>query len=586
MADLLDLTLNQTATLGSGILPGSSGSLPKLELLGQAAFPRALQSTLNGIDSTIGGLSGLTYNPAKNEYYAISDDRLSGVPPYEPGQPTRFYTLNIDLSSGSLDTSNVSFTNVTFLRKADGSEYFPQSTDTEAISFSDANTVFVSSEGEVNAPGQIRIKPFINEYDLTTGQLIQQLPIPDKFLPDSAIATAQTRGAYDNLAFETAALTPNQKTLWTATENALFQDGSRATPTNGSRSRFLKFDLTADQPAGEYLYNVDPVTFPPIPDTGFSLNGITDMLPIDNAGNLLVIERSYAVGGNPQPTNFSIKLYEASVKGATDISGIDSLSALTPEQLSQIQPVQKQLVLDLTSLNLPEALNGVSGLDNIEGIAFGPRLPDGRQSLILIADSDFNLRPNGFTQVLAFAIDPGSGIKTRNSTFDITPNGETSVTFSRDLVDALGALNVQVKGFGATQIENGIAEFPITGGAANVDSVKVDILHNGGLTLSAGSTTVDLTDFEITNLGDRSVLTGLVVVDGDLITRAPLFDLAIGQVNSSIVNCQPALNLTNVVVSLSSAAATTLNEAFGVSAFTTGFNIGTAQVEAILSQAG
>lgn len=211
-------------------------------------------------------------------------------------------------------------------------------------------------------------------------------------------------------------------------------------------------------------------------------------------------------------------------------------------------------------------------------------MPDGRQSLILIADSDFNLRPNGFTQVLAFAIDPGSNIKTRNSTFDVTPGGQTSVTFSTDLVNALGALNVQVQGFGTTQIENGIAEFPITGGAANVDSVKVDILHDGGLTLSVSGTTVKLTDFEITNLGDRSVLTGLVVLDGDLITRAPLFDLAVGKVNSSIVDSQPALNLENVTVSLSSAAAATLNEAFEVSAFTTGFNIGTAQVEALLNQ--
>jgi hypothetical protein len=568
----------------SSALSLSKNTVPELEFLGQVTFPRSLPITLNGIHSTIGGLSGLTYNRTTNEYYAISDDRLSGVPPYEPGEPTRFYTLNIDLNSGSL--SDVSFSNVTFLRRADGSQYLPQSTDTEAISVTDRNTVFVASEGEVNAPGQIRVNPFINEYDLSTGKLIQQLPIPEKFLPDAAIASQQTRGTYDNLAFETAALTPDQKTLWTATENALFQDGPRATPTNGSRSRFLQFNLTTNQAAGEYLYNIDPVRFPPIPDTGFSVNGITDMLPLNNSGDLFVIERSYAVGGNPQPTNFSIKLYKASVQGATDISGIDSLNSLTSEQLSQIQPVQKQLVLDLNTLNLPEALPGVSGLDNIEGITFGPRLPDGRQSLILVADSDFNLRPTGFTQFLAFAIDPGSGIQTRNSTFGVTPGGDTTVTFSSDLLNALGSLGVQVQGVGGTQINNGSADFAITGGAANVDSVKVDILHSGGLALSAGGTTVDLTDFEITSLGDRPTLTGLVTLNGDLITRAPLFDLNLNQVSSSVIANQPALTLGNVGVNLSATAATTLNQAFGVNAFTTGFNIGSAEVEARLQPIG
>lgn len=583
--------LNPSAA-SSSELPGSSGSVPKLEFLGQAAFPRALSATFNTVATTIGGLSGLTYNPAKNEYYAISDDRLSGVPPYEPGQLTRFYTLKIDLS-GSFNTSDVTFTDVTFLRKADGSFYFPQSTDTEAINVTPNNTVFVSSEGQVNVPGQIRINPFINEYDLSTGQFVRSLPIPEKFLPDSPNSTQQTRGTYDNLAFETAAVTPDGKTLWTATENALFQDGPRATPTNGSPSRFLKFDLTTGQPAGEFLYEVDPVRFPPNPSSGFSLAGITDMLPLDNNGNLLVIERYYAVSGDPQPTNFSIEVYKVSVGDATDISNIESLKSLTPEQLSRIKPVQKELVLDLNTLNLPQALpsetglaTGVTGLDNIEGITFGPRLPDGRQSLILVADSDFNLRPVGFTQFLAFAIDPGSGIQTRNSTFDVTTGGETSVTFSSDLIDALGSLNVNVQGFGGTTIDNGIAEFPITGGAADVDSVKVDIQHNGGLTLSAGSTIVNLTDFEITNLGDSAILTGLVILNGNLITRSPLFDLTVGGVNSSIVDNHPALSLDNVTVSLSSAAATTLNQAFGVDAFTAGFNVGTAEVDARLSQLG
>ena len=40
-------------------------------------------------------------------------------------------------------------------------------------------------------------------------------------------------------------------------------------------------------------------------------------------------------------------------------------------------------------------------LDNVEGMTFGPNLPDGRRSLILVSDNNFD--PLAFTQFLAFA---------------------------------------------------------------------------------------------------------------------------------------------------------------------------------------
>jgi len=58
-----------------------------------------------------------------------------------------------------------------------------------------------------------------------------------------------------------------------------------------------------------------------------------------------------------------------------------------------IQPVQKRLLLNLDDLNLP------TGSDNIEGIEFGPKLPDGRQSIVLVSDNNFS--PTQFTQILA-----------------------------------------------------------------------------------------------------------------------------------------------------------------------------------------
>jgi len=42
-------------------------------------------------------------------------------------------------------------------------------------------------------------------------------------------------------------------------------------------------------------------------------------------------------------------------------------------------------------------------LDNLEGMIFGPPLPDGRQLLIVVSDSNFN--PSQTTQFIALAVE-------------------------------------------------------------------------------------------------------------------------------------------------------------------------------------
>jgi hypothetical protein len=59
-----------------------------------------------------------------------------------------------------------------------------------------------------------------------------------------------------------------------------------------------------------------------------------------------------------------------------------------------VQPVQKTLLFDLGSLGIP--------LDNVEGMTIGPKLPDGRQSLVLVSDNNF--AASQFTQFLLFAL--------------------------------------------------------------------------------------------------------------------------------------------------------------------------------------
>ena len=75
-------------------------------------------------------------------------------------------------------------------------------------------------------------------------------------------------------------------------------------------------------------------------------------------------------------------------------------------------------------------------------------------------------------------------------------------------------------------------------------------------------------------------MTGLVVKDGTLLGRVPLFDLDLSA--SGIQLDEGVLKIKGVRLTLDKVAAGALNSFFGVSAFSGGFPIGTAKVLAVL----
>lgn len=347
--------------------PSIAATFKNIDFLGEATFATGTQVK----ETELGGLSGITYDASKNVYYSISDDRSQN-------DPARFYTLTIELNEKSLGA--VKFTDVTLLKNQAGQTFAEQSLDPEGIALTSNSNLYISSEGDATATNLTN--PFINKFSLT-GEQLQALPVDSKYLPTSP----QTSGVRNNLAFESLTLTPSQKYLFTATENALVQDGAIATVANGSPSRILSYNTATGTPAAEYLYLTDPVAEPPIIEDGFNTNGIVDLLAIDDT-HFLSLERSFSVGaGN------TIKLYEVSLAGAEDISDINSL---TTADINNIQPAQKELLLNLNELDIP--------LDNIEGLTFGPDLPNGRRSLIMVSDNNFS--PTQITQVLAFSVEP------------------------------------------------------------------------------------------------------------------------------------------------------------------------------------
>ena len=342
---------------------------PALQFLGQAIIPTG--ATFAGTE--VGGLSSITYDPSRNVYYVLSDD-CSQI------NPARFYTFRIGLD-GSFDASDLHVDGVTTLQAPAGGPYPPFSLDPEGLALTKDGRLVLTSEGDT---GRL-IDPFVRLYDLQGG-LLGSLPVPAPFLPTAD----HSSGVRNNLAFEAAAVAPNGRFFFTGTENALFQDGPAATVANGSPSRLLRYDLQTGRLAREYLYVTDPIAVPPVPATAFAVNGLVELLPLNNEF-MLAMERSFSVG--IPGTGNKIKLYRVALPGADDVKFLDSLAG----SLGSIRPAQKTLLLDLGSLGIP--------LDNVEGMTLGPDLPDGPRSLVMVSDNNF--AASQFTQFLLFAVSPG-----------------------------------------------------------------------------------------------------------------------------------------------------------------------------------
>ena len=343
------------------------------ELIGTLNIPTGTQ-----FESTeIGGLSSITYDRARSVYYAISDDQGTI-------DPVRYYTLHIDVSDGHLDPGDITFLDVTDILDPSGQPFAPASLDPEGLILTQEGSLYFSSEGfTARIPA---VAPFIDRMNLN-GYHTRSLLVPDKFLPNPD--HPGTRGVRPNLGFESLNVTPDQQTLVTASEAALFQDGSAATFNQGSLARILKYRLNSGVPGSQYVYEVNSVAEAPVPSTAFSVNGLVELLPLDNLGTMLALERSFSVG--VPDTGNTIWLYEISTQGATDVSSYTSL-----QPPASFIPVSKRLILNVESdLEIPP--------DNIEGMAFGPALPDGRLPLILVSDNNF--AANQTTQFIVLAVE-------------------------------------------------------------------------------------------------------------------------------------------------------------------------------------
>ncbi|PZP29439.1 MAG: hypothetical protein DI603_17405 [Roseateles depolymerans] len=388
------------ASLTPALLPalllalGTSVQAQSLTYLGQQVLPSS--ETYKG--TPVGGLSSLDYDVAHGRYLAISDDRSELA-------PARFYEFTLDLSKFNRNRqpgrAGVQFTGVTTLLNPQGQPFGPRQLDPEGLRL-DARRglIYWSNEGQrragdMQSPTIRRMKP--------DGQPAGEFPVPPYYFPSGSAAgrSAGDLGVYDNLGFESIAITPDGRTLWTMVENALAQDDAPAALDHGSRARMLSFDLDSGRAGAEYIYEVGPVPVTPAKPGAFSVNGVADMLALSDH-EFIAIERGFAVGAptpgaspvNGKPTGNSIQLVLIDTQGATDVAGWASI------QGRALTPVKRRLLLDLSTLKNDDG--SPLALDNVEGLVLGPQF-NGKPTLVLVSDNNFSAEQ--FTQFLLLSID-------------------------------------------------------------------------------------------------------------------------------------------------------------------------------------
>jgi hypothetical protein len=341
------------------------GRQPGLRLIGEARLPHRLRFR----GSTVGGLSGLDYDPVQDLWAAISDDR----------DAARFYTLHLPLTPTQIGPPEL-----LDVVRLDA----PSRPDAEAIRWRPATgTVLWSTEGDVRLG-----RPLSLHESTRDGRLLRSFALPAHF----AVDPQGRRGPRHNLGFEGLALTPDGSQVWVAMENALLQDGPEPTLQQpGGPCRFTLFDLASGRALAQRAYIPEAIPHPPRAPGLYADNGVSEILMLD-AARMLVLERSYAMG-----VGTTLRLFRVDLASGEDTLALDLLEP------DGFRPLAKTLVADLAAYVATDQGPGLSRLDNTEALAWGPLLParDGQpaqRTLVLLSDDNFN--PLQVTQFVAFAL--------------------------------------------------------------------------------------------------------------------------------------------------------------------------------------
>lgn len=328
-------------------------------------------------NTTVGGLSSIDY---ANGYFYLISDHGGGKQSHILGEP-RYYQVNIKIVADR-------FVDIEFLSVGNllPKRFSNKGIDPESLRvIAPGNRYIWSSEGSIK--DGIGPNLYVNPLAQTPEHLSSTYTLPSYFRP------SHDAGPRNNASFEGLTESFDQKGIWVAMEGPLKQDSDEASLDSGAWLRFSYFSFATKRIERQFVYYLDPLPFEPeAKPSAFRTTGVVELLQLPDQ-RFLVLERAYT-SGLPTGGN-QVKLFLVDAKSASDTKDIVAL------QSGQFQPANKQLLLDLSTVKdkIPS-----KRIDNLEGLTFGPLLPSGNRSLLMVSDDNFNAFGPQISQILLFEI--------------------------------------------------------------------------------------------------------------------------------------------------------------------------------------
>jgi len=315
----------------------------------------------------VGGLSGIDYYDGN--YYLVCDK----------GANPRFYKASININQKNIDTLIISE-----VIELDRSAPFLKNMtlDLEGIRYDpEGGEIVLTSEGSIQNgkdPSVFRVTP--------DGKFISNYEIPSYF---NASKKQQPR---NNGVFEGLALDYKQTGFWLGTELPLQKDGSKPKifPSK-SPVRITNFNKESGIATTQFTMQLEGIT--KIPWMYYAVNGLTEL--IEYAPNrFLVLERAFSAGHGSNGN--TVRVFDVDAENATNTIGFENL------RKQDYTPATKKLVFDFKTVEKQLKENII---DNIEGMTFGPDLPNGNKTLLLISDNNFSSYGRQISQIILMEVE-------------------------------------------------------------------------------------------------------------------------------------------------------------------------------------
>ena len=362
--------------LGTASIPGDAVDLSGDTALLQNGEPR----------NRLGGFSALEYSGEGMLFASMSDRGPDdGAVDYH----CRVQWLELDLTDLPAASINATVRRTIIFTDSEGRRFSGSSAaiqatkesghrlDPEGFRFGSDGSMYVSDE----------YGPHLIQFS-ADGREIKRFQLPAHFKVENPDADKKRENALNqtgrasNRGLECLAASSDGKQLVALMQGPPLQDGTRTDKgiVVGRNCRLIQLELATGR-ITEFVYQMDSAD-----------NGNSEILAC-GPDQYLVLERDSQPGESAKYR----KLIRIDLSHATDVSARETLPSgeLPPE----IVPVDRSVYLDFLA---PEwKLAGATMPEKIEGLTFGPTLADGRKTLLVGTDNDFESAAASYIWVFA-----------------------------------------------------------------------------------------------------------------------------------------------------------------------------------------